>query len=185
MTLLVGLAGQAEAGKDTAMEHTVKVLGTKHYASISFGDEVKHRAAVAFGVPIKKFYEAKHEVDTFWGITYREMIQKFGTEFARSFDPDFWIKVILQDYYYYKGGRDFVFIPDVRFDNEAKWIRSEGGMVIEIQRARKSALTDDQRKHASERGISRDLIFGVAVNNRTPEDLGETVAGMIQVFMDK
>ncbi len=47
-------------------------------------------------------------------------------------------------------------VPDVRFDNEARWVRAQGGLVVRIARA--DAAARASAEHVSEHGVDRALI---------------------------
>lgn len=68
-----------------------------------------------------------------WGLegmpTRRRILQTLGTEWARGLDPDFWVKVM--------GGRlqltDYpVIISDLRFENEATYLRTLGATIVHL-----------------------------------------------------
>ena len=62
---------------------------------------------------------------------------------------------------------------DVRFDNEAEFIKSLGGKIIEI--VRPNAATTKHSDHVTEKGISTPLIDAVIRNNGTIEQYQEKV----------
>jgi hypothetical protein len=59
-----------------------------------------------------------------------------------------------------------IFVPDVRFDNEASLIQELGGVIVKINRD-----SEQGDGHASEAGISGRLVDYVIDNNGTLEDL--------------
>ena len=68
-------------------------------------------------------------------VSPRELAQTLGTEWARdTVDPDFWVKLMW--YRVVDGGceHERVVISDVRFPNEATWIRDHGGYVLDVTR---------------------------------------------------
>jgi len=154
--MIIGVAGKARSGKDTFAEH----MKLKYdYTQLAFADPLKEACAKVIDVPVENFYDAdkKEIVDDFWGISPREMAQKFGTESMRHvFFDDFWIRLMEKQLNKYND----VVISDVRFENEASWIREQGGIVVHIQR--NSLGEGVVRQHASENGIdvhSKDIIF--------------------------
>lgn len=58
----------------------------------------------------------------------REIYVAFGL-FMRSFDPDYWVKALLDDV---PTCFEYLIIPDVRFPNEAKLIKERGGYLINV-----------------------------------------------------
>lgn len=79
--------------------------------------------------------------------TPREFMQYFGTEVMRAIDDQFWPKWLISRVS--ENDLDYVFITDVRFDNEEVVIRAMGGDIIGIDRGQ--PLED---LHASEVCIS-------------------------------
>jgi hypothetical protein len=57
-------------------------------------------------------------------------------------------------------------IPDVRFENEADWLRSEGGILIEVSRG-----SPGEDSHASEAGVPDKYITHSIVNDGTIDEL--------------
>lgn len=64
---------------------------------------------------------------TYGRISPRKAYQLFGTEFGRKTLSDtLWVDI---------APTENVVIPDVRFPNEAKWVKDNGGLLIRINRA--------------------------------------------------
>lgn len=180
---LLGMAGVARSGKDT-VAHYLKY--THHFRTYAFADPLKEAASKMFGIPLEHFYDSKYKevTDPFWGISPREMAQKLGTEGGRRvFGEDLWIKRAEQEWNDYKdqfnGKRDMSFYPDrdengfiitdVRFENEADFIRKNNGIVIHVKRN----SIEKVREHESENGIQildNDIVID---NNGTVEELFE------------
>jgi hypothetical protein len=82
-------------------------------------------------------------------ISPRKAYQLLGTEGGRSIDSQIWLKVMQQELI--RNGS--LIVTDVRFDNEAQWVRDNGGTVIKVER-------EDARPvnfHSSENGVDDDL----------------------------
>lgn len=173
---LIGLAGLARTGKDTVGNFLVSHRNLKAYA---FADPLKQACSATFGVPVNEFYDdnLKDEMHSFWGITRREMMQKLGTECVRHvFGYDTWIRraklgwdllnenpvnrtsgLYNTDEKYIEMGEvyDGMVITDCRFDNEAEFVKNEGGVIIEITRdIDKVGISG----HESEAGVSPNYI---------------------------
>jgi hypothetical protein len=70
-----------------------------------------------------------------------------------------------------------VVITDVRFDNEALWIRKQGGWVIELIRDKAAAVND----HVSEAGLNpRHVDFHIVNDFKSAEALEKHVIREIQ-----
>jgi len=183
----IGIAGKAGSGKDTVahiIDDYIKELDSDSFKSVrlSLAKGVKEAAASMFNVPIYSFYDrdVKETVNEFWGISYREMAQKVGTEGGRElFRNDLWTKRVekeAEDEYdlittYLNSDKFtlFVMVPDIRFEDEATWIRENGGVLLHVQRddIHEIALSD----HASEKGVINKLNDEVISNNDSLEEL--------------
>jgi len=181
MAKLIGITGKAGAGKDTAFLNFDKARDYR-VRQMAFGTGVKEAAAKVFNVQVKNFYTHKEDVCPEWGITYREMLQKLGTEFARDMiDKDFWVKWIETSWREAcKQGYDYVFVTDVRFDNEAQWIAEKGGATICIERPGNELLVADAAAHASEAGVGGQWIFDHIQNDGTEKELGQKLDSLLR-----
>lgn len=190
---LVGLTGVARSGKDTVGGYMVSHYDFLQYA---FANPIRKVASAMFGLPENVFEgdnEDREVPDPFWGISPREMLQKIGTEGARDvFGQDIWVKHAHRYWSTLKASRDLdnyklsapvpwrgVVITDVRFDNEAKWIQEQGGIVLSIERPGVTAVNE----HRSENGVHKDHITHHIVNDRTQEDLRSRVCELFDQLL--
>jgi len=182
MAVIVGITGKAGSGKDTAVEQFMSAHEHPLAYRLAFGTGVKHAAAYIFQEPLGKFYDNKEDMSAQWGITYREMLQKLGTDFARDMiDKDFWVKWLSNKVVEVADSIKLVFVTDVRFDNEADWIKKCGGIVVEIQRPGSISILDEaEQKHPSEHGVDRALIDVTIINRGTIPRLGEKLEAVLK-----
>jgi len=150
---LIGLAGKARAGKDTI---NMTLQEFKNTGCYGFADPLRRAASEMFGLPVEEFYGAfpdREEEVTYWGFSRREMLQLLGTECARNvFRNDFWIRRAELHLTQLKCDTEFTMvITDVRFNNEASWIRKLGGVIVHIERPDSEEIESNQ--HASENGV--------------------------------
>lgn len=161
----VGLSGPAGCGKDTAAQGLLEFLG---YARIALADPLREATAALLGVPTRQLHDREYKERDVpcLGVSPRRIMQTMGTEWGRSvIGDDVWIRLLSMraaDY-------DRVVVPDVRFDNEAEWIRSQGGVVFRIERPGCAAV----EAHPSEGGVSDRLIDGTIINNAGTHELME------------
>lgn len=71
---------------------------------------------------------------TYEEVTYREALQFFGNKFRSEFGKDFWIKMLKSELPEEDGSEYIIIITDVRHKNEASFIKSEGGILIRVNR---------------------------------------------------
>lgn len=150
--LLIGLTGPAGVGKDTAAGFLVQAFGLRQYA---FASPIKD-ALEAMGFPRKHYDQdlVKDEPIPGIGVSWRRMAQTLGTEWGRSMHPDFWLLLAQRQHDAACMLEEFVgtVVSDVRFENEAAWIRKEG-VLIHISGPARREIASDGKGHASERGI--------------------------------
>lgn len=96
----------------------------------------------------------KEVVIPYWGMSPREMFQKVGTEAGRNiFGEDLWLKRWRYHYAQYGSISNYV-VPDVRFENEAKYIRDLGGVIFHVTRQIvEPVLLGNTATHSSEAGV--------------------------------
>lgn len=149
--LLIGLAGVARSGKDTAAQHLVNHHGFQSYA---FADPLRDGLMHILNLSPCDFEgEQKERVLPWLGRSPRYLMQTLGTEWGRDkVHPELWLLLASQNLDLmartHDTARGFV-VSDLRFENEASFIRQRGGIVIHIQRTAAEAVAP----HRSEGGI--------------------------------
>lgn len=191
MTVIIGLAGRAGAGKDTAAAGLVREGG---FVRIGLADAVKEAVTVltplvSDRISVKTMLYAEGwsgdmRDDSFlpaWDVVKqhheaRRLLQMMGTEVARDmFGDDVWVNRMLA-----KAARHArVVVPDVRFNNEAKAILDAGGTVITIVRPGLVRIND----HASEQPLHPELAPFQILNDQTPEILQQMVVERVMPYV--
>ena len=101
--------------------------------------------------PLLKAYVEHHEYKR----SPRQLMQYIGTElFKVRIKNDIWLDIastVIPN----KGD---LIIPSIRFDDEAEWVRANGGVVIHIFRTDMNEVKQDWNHHISEQGISPEFI---------------------------
>jgi len=167
MNKLIGFSGKARSGKDSCCDIMTTNYG---YIRHAFADKLKEAASVYFGIPLVWCYDDEKDtrVVPAYGMTIRQLLQKFGTESTRDvFGADFWINRLSMDLNF----DNINCISDVRFDNEANWIRNHGGIIIHIERP----SLDMNMEHSSELGIDKNVSDITIINDGSLSDLGNKV----------
>lgn len=147
-TLIVGFGNKARHGKDTVagLVHCALPAETKVY---SFGAALKAVARV-FGMKGKD----------------GTVLQALGTEVFRRINPNVWVDVLNEQIDEEKPR--VALIPDVRFPNEADFVRRSGGILIRVRRLNDSGTLwvarDRDPQHSSEIALDDypfDLDFSI------------------------
>ncbi len=169
---LIGLAGPARSGKDTAGNYLSTELDLETYALAS---PIKERINDMFGWDERHADgELKEVDDPKWGFSPRKAYQLFGTEFGRALRDDMWTHMA----HVKAKEAGSIIVTDVRFENEAEWIRSNEGVIVHIRR---DNVVGAVCGHASEAGISKSTGDFHIVNNGT---LSEFMAELDDIIPD-
>ena len=169
--MYLGVAGAQGSGKDTL----AGMLAGKIPNGVvtGFAEKLKQIAMEVFGLSWEDCYtqEGKERYNEFWEMTNREILQKLGTEAMRNgFRQDIWVKFV-EKKFIDNPDKSFV-VCDVRFNDEAEFVLSQGGAIVKVVRdSVKSNLTEEQKEHASEKGIDDKYIYKVIENNGSLENL--------------
>lgn len=125
---LIGLTGQAGSGKDHTYGVIRDLFPDLAVERLAFADNLKADIEKALGALPFDFPALREKPYT---PTVRSLLQWWGTDLRRSQDEDYWINLaskVLDETTY----ADIVCITDVRFTNEAAWVRERGGIVVEV-----------------------------------------------------
>ena len=166
--LNIALIGHFRSGKDLAAEYLAE---NEKLCRVAFADEMKRI--------VHRLYEGVGTVGK-----PRKLYQDFA-QYARSIDPDVWINRLEETLNWKRkyGQQNGFTITDVRYENEAKWAKENGFVLVyvhaseevRLERARLAGDNFDAStlEHETERGI-RDLVVRYAdyrlYNNGTKED---------------
>jgi hypothetical protein len=141
--MIIGICGFIGSGKDTAADYLVGFHG---FRRDSFAGTLKDAVAAVFGWD-RELIEGRtpearawrEQVDAWWAdrlqmphLTPRWILQHWGTEVCRQhFHDDIWIAALQSRL---ARRSDHTVISDVRFPNEIKAIKEQGGKIVWIQR---------------------------------------------------
>jgi len=167
--IIVGFAGAAGAGKTTAAEHLGDLYGAPR---LSLADPLRSMALVLNPVIHESGSTLKAVVATYgWTETkkrypaVRDYLQTLGTEAVRDhLGPDVWVNALAARLDALPRETAVVTVDDVRFDNEAEFIKSRGGKLVLITGRRYSGV----RAHRSEK---IDFPTDARVNNNSTRSM--------------
>ena len=141
--MIIGITGLISSGKGTVAD----ILVEEHnYIKLSFADKLKDGVATVFGWERSMLEgdsvesrEWRETVDEFWTnetgreITPRLVLQEFGTDCMRNgFYDGVWVSLVKQEII--NNPDNNYIVPDVRFPNEIKIIKSLNGEVWNVRR---------------------------------------------------
>ena len=180
MTFLIGLAGQAGTGKDTVRA----MLEEQGFTGLAFADPIRtmiRELLTSNGID-DRFMDDRAFKETViheLGVSYRQMAQDLG-DWGRNMHPDFWVRIAaaFMDDRIDDGDTHFV-ISDVRFLNEAEWVRERGGVIWRVNRAAATPV----RPHVSEAELWHFDHDWVIHNDGSLDELREVVGEAVKVGM--
>lgn len=215
--MIIGIAGRMGSGKDTVgsiiqyltlgeefsktngdiiadMEHDWYCAKKSKFQIKKFAGKLKQVASLITGVPVEAWEDQDFKQGRMpygWGMTYREFLQKLGTEAMRDgLHKDVWVNALFADYkpttqienacYKSAGIRVFEDYPlwiitDMRFPNEMKAIELRKGITIRVVRPDMNSLQSMIPAHASETALENSKFDYEIINDGTIEDLIEKV----------
>lgn len=189
--MLIGVAGRARVGKDTVVKYLVEKYG---FNQIALADPVKKGSYamdpwiaitdvewnnlgleptlrnLAFYCEEEQVYFVKLQVlvdvlgvekaKVICGV--RQFYQKYGTEGGRDIHgEDCWLNIAKRQFTEQDA------ISDVRFSNEAEFVRENGGIVLNLVRN----VKEEVAQHASENDLCSEYYDVLIDNNGTKEEL--------------
>jgi len=154
--IIVGITGRRGSGKST---FAASIGGWR----MGFADPIRAVTEAVFGSQYRTA-EEKAATDAYWQerlgddwSTGRKILQRTGTEvFRAGVHKDIWLYVMERRLLELCNRPPMLItIDDVRFDNEAEFLRDLGGTIVRVVNTNQPPNDDD---HTSEAGISDDLV---------------------------
>jgi hypothetical protein len=157
---IIGLSGPAGSGKSEAASYLYNEWGMVEF---TLAEPIKEAIGEILWMEVEDLFDhgVKEEPIEGLDISPRRLAQTLGTEWGRALDPDFWLKILsrrLASVYSFSYPPRGIVISDVRFNNEARWIRERKGKIVLLSGRQKPGV----REHISEAGIDPFLLnFGI------------------------
>ena len=168
-TRLIGIVGRKHHGKDTLCL-MLRQLSRVPVNRFAFGDALKAEVSAAMGIPLDVIEQNKDK--------FRPMLQWWGTDYRREMiDSDYWRPWLDRALAEQEAGSLLV-VTDVRFSNEAHWIRERRGLLVRIVR---DLYGEDEDNHASESESERIVVDMTIHNSGLPDELLEKAEGLLRV----
>lgn len=183
--ILIGLAGAVGVGKTTVAD----ILTIHGYYAYAFADPVKAAVKVAFDLELSWLTdERKNEVHPYWGMTPREMYQKFGTDAMQPvFGADVWVRAM--EHRLIEGNHQRAVITDVRpglngVNLEADFIRKHG-VLVHVEGPSRREQPASRISHSSNGKVPWQYGDLVLDNSGDIRDLQAAVAALLNKLGDR
>lgn len=149
--IIIGITGKSGHGKDTA----ANLLVARHgYTRLAYADALRDMLELGLGIEPRWLTTDKNQTIPWLGVSGRHLMQTLGTEWGRNqVTADLWRRVLQQRIERLAGETDRIVISDVRFQNEADWVRSVGHLWHIVCVNPTAPLEGAAAEHASEAGI--------------------------------
>ena len=204
--MIIGINGKIGSGKDTVgkiiqylqchntgeitiqdvmsnPEHEWWLEEQSKFEIKKFAGKLKEVASLLTGIDIEDFEDQEFKklyMSPEWGMTYREFLQKLGTEAMREgLHTNVWVNALFADYKPPKMSQynpSNWIITDMRFPNELEAVEERKGITIRVVRSGTTVGT-----HASETALDDAYFDHVISNNGTIEDLIEKVRQILTI----
>lgn len=171
MHQLIGLTGYARSGKDSVAERL------PYHAPVALADPIR-RALLTLdpllpgGVRLSEALEAVNgdwnalKEDPVLGDEVRRLPQAMGTEVGRNqIGQTLWLDKADERIGWLSPSP--VVVTDIRFPDEARWLKDRGGLIIKVTRPGVGPANG----HISEAGIPEHMIDAHVLNDGTMDDL--------------
>lgn len=181
MSEILGFGSTAQVGKDTAANHLEEVFPDAK--RVAFADKIKQVAMLVFGLSYDQCYgsvEVKEKVDPRYGLTPREIFQGIGENMRKIYE-DIWADAVFNTTIpdLEKQGYTKFVISDVRYPNEARKIKRQGGSVVRIDRD--GAGVSVGKSHASETAMKDYHDYTAVVeNNGTLDEFFASIETLVE-----
>ena len=179
--IFIGFTGYKQSGKNTVAsilaQHIPYFNDCVKFESFAAG--VKDEVCKAFDITRIHLEKIKNNP------IVRKTLQNVGTEWGRDErGKDIWIKQLDERVQKFKHTEKsvYVFVTDVRFPDEAEYIRNQKGFIVKVER-KGQKNTDEHRSETLIDSIQQDYTIyndGFSLN-----DLGREVKFLSQIIKEK
>lgn len=183
--MIISITGKIGSGKDTIADIIMQYTPYHDWEVKKFAGKLKDIASIISGVPKINFEDQefkKQDMGSEWGMTYRDLLQKLGTEAMRNgLHENVWVNALFADYHFNIEEDEQMpnwLITDTRFPNELEAVKTHKGITIKVIRDSGNTIGTT---HASETALDSYTEWDYVVNNNgSIEDLKEQVFSILE-----
>ena len=168
---LYAFSGKLGSGKNHVAEKIFyPMLPPKNTLIMAFADHIKVDLCIKMKSPYERFFGTKDNHS-------RKLLQAHGTESRNLFGSDIWVNTLaIWIKVYQARGIERIIITDLRYKNEADWVKANSGIIIRIEapeRHSKRMLTEQHSHHSqheSETDLDDFTEFDLVIQNDNQDD---------------
>ena len=183
--MIISITGKIGSGKDTIADIIMQYTPYHDWEIKKFAGKLKDIAEILSGVPKINFEDQefkKQDMGPNWGMTYRDLLQRLGTEAMRNgLHENVWVNALFADYHFNIEEDDQMpnwLITDCRFPNELEAVKAHKGITIKVIRDSGNTVGTT---HASETALDDYTEWDYVVdNNGSIEDLKTQVFSILE-----
>jgi hypothetical protein len=180
--MIIGIHGKAGSGKDTFASFLIEAASKYSFNRFAFADPVYEVVDIIFRIKSREIADKEANIPE-WDMSLREMLQKVGTDMARKVIGDnIWIENMKMQI----AGAPALntIITDVRYENEANYIKREGGVVLFV-RSNKNHRNQTVRNHDSEEGMCYERADLIVANTGSLDNLKNITTTVVTVLEER
>lgn len=188
MGVIIGISGKIGSGKSTAAKYLIDSMKELHFEEKFFAYNVKKIASIISGLSMDDMLSQdgkNRELPLYGGITVGRLQQVIGTDlFRQHFDDMVWVKSLFAPY---DPARDNWIVSDVRFKNEADYVKSQGGLLVRLEGdpAGVRAKSTRDMNHPSETGLDDYGKFDIVVETEYGEGKLKLLVDTLRVMLSQ
>jgi hypothetical protein len=183
--MIISITGKIGSGKDTIADIIMQYTPYHDWEIKKFAGKLKVIAEILSGVPKINFEDQefkKQDMGPEWGMTYRDLLQRLGTEAMRNgLHENVWVNALFADYHFNIEKDEQMpnwLITDCRFPNELEAVKTHKGITIKVIRDSGNTVGTT---HASETALDDYTEWDYVVdNNGSIEDLKTQVFSILE-----
>ena len=167
--MIIGLGHRARHGKDTVAAEWI-ALQPRRVRRFSFADDLKAYCRIAHGMTTKD----------------APLLQRVGVEMRETRGADVWIRGVESQIA--EIAPDIAVITDVRFQNEAVWVKAQGGVLVKVERVDQTTgalfqAADRDPHHPTEIDLADYDGWDHTIRARSLRDLKDQAGALLEQFM--